>query len=288
MTMPSVMAAICAATVLVGCGSPPVAGPPTASGTQIVSVDGVQLSVPKSWPVIDGGHAKSGCGALFEGQADRVFVGKSVKGSGSCPFRPDAPPGVDGVWITTPDFQPTDWTPKTLPGGEEVQVHQDRRSPTLNVWTHGVLIWIGIGPNPVVGNAILDSINYRADAADTPIAAPCPTHPGPDVMPSPTLVTEPVALPLNAGTINPAPAGVQPKVAAFHLWHTLHQSFSAGGFPKDRIWHIYFGIRPDQPKLPVWVIVGEGAPSKYGACGSTTIGTFDANTGSGINMEVGG
>ncbi|HET9733075.1 MAG TPA: hypothetical protein VFP54_10410 [Acidimicrobiales bacterium] len=163
------------------------------------------------------------------------------------------------------------------------------------VWFHNVAIDIGIGPDPRIERAILDSITFRPGATDSSVLGRCaPPDPNPPTMPTPSRLTAPMALEGGGGQMLPEPPDVQPKVSAASVWTNLFHDFGNGGFSGPLNWNIYFGsysaqtpatINPDgstTPQyqgVPTWLIQGQGVETTYGPCGITVLAPYSADTG---------
>lgn len=148
----------------------------TAAVLKKISFSGVQLVVPSAWPVIDGAHARNPCSSTFEGQADRTFLGVTHQGAPSCaaPSPRATPPPADRVWMQPGGRNPPSKTATVLPSGQAIYLSTNKRAAAVTVWYHRVLIQIGIGPNPAVEGAILDSIEFSPAIPDTAVLGRCP------------------------------------------------------------------------------------------------------------------
>jgi hypothetical protein len=263
-------------------------------GSRQVHYRGVGLDVPASWPVIDGAHARYTCSSVFSGQADRVFVGVSYQGAPSCPYSPGPFPKADGVWLQSQPERPTGEGPTTLPGGQVVYQSTQARAQVVVVWSHGVLIELGIGTDATVEHAILDSISYNKSVPDTARRGQCPApDPTPTPMPTPVRITSTLTLEQGQAHLAVEPANVTPKISAATVWaNFLHDWGGVSSAPI--VWHLYFGgyssltpatINPDGSTTPqnrggpTWLVYGEGAPTNEGPCGPTSIAAYNADTG---------
>jgi hypothetical protein len=273
-----------------------------AAGRKVVSFHGVHLTIPASWPVIDGAHARYPCWSTFTGQADRAFLGVSYQGVPSCPLpqRGAAPSPADGVWMQ-PGSDPPNEASTVLPGGQAVYLSGDARVAAVSVWYHRVLIQIGIGPNRAVERAILDSIGFGPATPDTAVLGRCPApQPSPPPMPIPTRLAAPLALDDGTAHMQPEPSNIQPRVSAASVWASFFHDGGAGGFGPLH-WTIVFGnysaptpatinadgsMTPYYRGVPTWLIRGKGTPTPYGACGITVLAPYDADTGHGIVVET--
>ena len=268
-------------------------------GTHVIVFKGVALTVPSAWPVIDGGHASHSCTSTFAGQADKVFLGISYQGVPACPFSLASPPD-DGVWMQPGGSNRPPGTSTTLSGGQRVYLYRDGRSESITVWFHQVSIQIGIGRDPTVERAILNSIAYTPKAPDSSVLGRCPSpQPDPPAMPMPTRVTTSLAVGDANAQIRAEPSNVQPRVSASTAWASLFHDRSSFAGPIR--WSIVFGsysaaapahinadgtATPEFQGVPTWLVRGVGYKTPYGSCGPTVIAPFDATSGSGMGLEM--
>jgi hypothetical protein len=275
-----------------------------AAGLKKVSFNGVQLSIPALWPVIDGAHARNLCSSTFAGQADRAFLGVSYQGVPGCPVSSPSsiPLPVDGLWMQPGGSNPPSGTPTMLPGGQSVYLSTDTRDAAVTVWYHRVSIQIGVGPNPAVERAILDSIAFNPAATDTAVLGRCPSpDPSPPIMPVPTRLTAPLAPDDGNAHMQPEPSTVRPRVSAASVWASLFHDFGAGGYSGPLQWSMVFGsysaqtpatinpdgsMTPNYRHVPTWLIRGEGIKTPYGPCGITVLAPYNADTGHGMGVET--
>lgn len=306
--------AVALAFVLAGCASSapraltsPVqtAGHTAAASTKTITFNGVQVSIPASWPVLDGAHRRYLCSETFPEQADRAFLGSTYWGAPSCGATAphSTPPPADGVWLQPSGPSPPDPGAMALRGRQGVFLLPDPVAPSvIDAWSHRVLIQIGIGANPAVARAILDSITYTPAAANSPVLGRCPPpDPTPPTMPAPTRLTAPLGLGDGNGRLQPEPSNTQPQAAATAAWNSLFHDFGAGGFPGALRWSIVFGsysaptpahINPDgsitafSQDVATWLIRGVGVQTGYGACGMTVLAPYHADTGAAMGVTT--
>jgi hypothetical protein len=264
-----------------------------------ISFDGVQLTIPTGWPVIDGAHVAYMCSSTFFDQADRAFLGPSYQPASSCP--PPAPtvkpPPADGVWVQPGGAQPVGETATTLPGGQHVWTAT--QTSAVAVWFHGVSIELGIGPDPAVERRVLDSVAYRPTASDSPVLGRCPAQDPHPAMPVPRRLTAPLVLDDEDGSMQPESPSVRPRVSAASAWHGFFENFGAQDGALR--WSIVCGsysaqtpatinpdgsATPDYQGVPTWLIRGQGVPTAYGPCGMTVLAPVDADTGRGMGMTT--
>lgn len=279
---------------------------PRAAGSKYVVLDGVRLTIPAAWPIIDGAHARDTCSSRFTGQADRAFVGLSYQSAPSCPApaRGTTPPRADGVWMQPAQGAPPSLKPTTLPAGQTIYLSTDARAAAVTVWYHRVMIQIGIGANPAVGKSILNSVTFSPATHDTAVLGRCPAPaPSPPSMPVPTRLTAPLSLGDHNATLRPEPAGIRPGVSAATVWTDLFHNFGAAGFAGPLRWSITFGsysaqtpatIHRDGSETPLyrdvatWLIHGQGVSTSYGLCGITVYAPYNATTGRSMGVETTG
>ena len=233
----------------------------SAAAYRQISYQGVGLLLPASWPLLDGAHAAHRCGSTFYRQADRAFLGPTYWGAPSCPARAPgtSPPSADGVWMRPGGQDPPVEPATTLPARQVVYLAENPASSDVTVWYHGVSIDIGIGPDPAVEQAILNSISYHPDAGDTPVLGRCPApDPAEPPMPTPARVTTPFTTYGDVGLMAPEPASVEPDISAASVWDNFfHGDLGSGPIG----WKIYFGsysaptpatINPDGSTTPLY------------------------------------
>lgn len=267
-----------------------------SSGAKLVFYKGVGISVPASWPVLDGGLQLPTCASEFDGQANRVFIGITYMSAPSCPAPTRQSPPADGVSILPGSPTPPNERPTMLPSAQAVYLSTDPFEPSVNIWYHAVSIDIGIGPNPRIEQSILDSVQYNPAAPNTTITATCPTpRTASEAAPTPIRITQALTLPGASATLRPEPASVQPRVDALTIW----KDFLHEGKPDPLEWHIYFGsysaatpgtINPNGSPtplyqgVPTWLVEGVGATTAYGHCGGAVIAPYNANTGQSMGV----
>lgn len=197
---------------------------------------------------------------------------------------------------------PPNAAPTILPGGQAVDLSTDARAAIVTVRYHRVMIEIGIGPNPSVEREILNSIAYQPAIPDTPVLGRCPPpEPNPPTMPAPSRLTAPLTLEDATAHLSPEPPTFAPRVSAATVWASLFHNAGADGFPGPLQWSIVFGsysaqtpatINPDgtttpqYQDVPTWLIRGAGVQTPYGACGTTVLVPYDAETGQSMGMET--
>lgn len=275
-----------------------------AAGSKQVVLDGVQLTVPSSWPVVDGAHARNTCSSTFTGQANRVFIGVSYHGVLSCPPRDprSTPSRADGVWMQPTRMAAPKETPTTLPSGQTVYLNADSQSSAVTIWYHHVMIQIGIGATSVAEKAILGSIEFHSKVPDTALLGKCPApDPTPPTMPAPARLNTPLTLDDHNATMRPEPATVRPAVSAAAAWSRLFHDFGGGGFAGPLQWSITFGSYSAQTPatihrngsetaqyrgVPTWLVRGQGANTAYGPCGITVYAPVNAATGHLMGVET--
>lgn len=174
----------------------------------------------------------------------------------------------------------------------------DHRAAAVTVWYHHVIIQIGIGTNPAVKQAIMDSLAFSPAAPNSVMLGRCPApDPSPPTMPAPTRLRAPLTLDDHNATMRPEPATVRPRVSAAAAWADLFSKFGAQMFAGPLQWSITFGSysaqtpatihpdgseTPDYRSVPTWLIHGRGINTPYGPCGITVYAPYNAATGHGM------
>ena len=280
-----------AALTLAGCGAvplPPAVGSPTAvvNRWRVVSYQGVHVTVPASWPVVDGMHTWS-CGGPFP-PTPTAFVGPQQNPSPACPaLGPGSHGPRDGAWLR-PGNRPPDWRTVATASGHRV-LEQDRATgDSLEVlWYHGVLVDIGIGPDPATAMAISESIGYAPDAPDTVATGACARSADPPTMPVPERLATPLVLHDGDITLAPPLPSDQPTISAEDAWHEARQ---AATFERHRLILARYSARfpahqnPDGSLTPInhnlfaWVIYSSPYTAIAG-CGQNTVMVVDPRSG---------
>ncbi|MGH3185301.1 MAG: hypothetical protein ACRDOE_25825, partial [Streptosporangiaceae bacterium] len=187
-----------------------------------------------------------------------------------------------------PGTPPPDATPMTTPSGETVLAASPPPSGPFKVlWFHEVQIEIGIGPDPSVATAILDSIGFIPGTPDTPAAGVCERSANPDAMPTPERLAQPLMLDQGGVTLDP-PAPTDQAIM------TASQAWSQGGpkspFQKHRLLLTRYSARlparvnsngsltPENQNELAWVIYSVPF-SMIAGCAGWSLDMFDARTG---------
>lgn len=270
--------------------------------TKQITFSGVQLTIPATWPVIDGAHTAYTCSSRFLGQSDRAFLGVSYRGAPSCPASPSnaTSPPADGVWMQPGGSTPPQQASTALPGGQRVYLSTETAS-AVTVWYHDVSIQIGIGPDPAIEQTVLHSITYSATSANSSVLGRCPTPgPSPPPLPAPTRVTAPLVLEDGNGQLAPEPSNIQPKVSAATVWNSFAHDVGTS-MSGTLQWSVVFGrysaqtpahINPDNSAtpfytdVPTWLIQGKGIQTDYGRCGVTVLAPYNADTGQSMGVTT--
>lgn len=133
--------------------------PPT---WRTVIYEGVSVAVPPSWPSSAGGDTAPCPGDPFL-RPPTVFLGppSAVRGALCLPTVATTQQSKDSIWLQAGGGPPSNTSPVKTPSGQTVLVTEaELPSPILQIWYHRVSIQLGIGPDPTVARAILDSIRY--------------------------------------------------------------------------------------------------------------------------------
>ncbi len=284
----SLLVAMC---VLAGCSAVHSANAPTRTietGTKVVSYHGVQVVVPVSWPTVDGMHSGI-CDGPFPA-TPTAFLGPQLQVGASCVFN-GPPPHRDGVWLLAGPKPTKDVAPFRTPSGQRLLQAQPAPSgsATLNwFWYHGVTVEIGIGPDPKVGTAILDSVRFAPHAPDTPAAAKCSLSQNPLAMPAPERL--PMSMTLNGGgvTLEPPPASAQPIVSAAKVWNETSVKYS---FERPSLLLALYSAKlparvdangslvPVNQDVLSWVVYSVPRSQNLPGCGEWGVDVWDATTG---------
>jgi hypothetical protein len=272
---------------------------PVPASTKTITFNGVQLAIPATWPVIDGAHAAYSCSSTFLRQADRAFLGASMQPAPSCAVSNTSPP-ANGVWLQPGGSTPPPQTPRTLPGGQKVYLSTDTRASAVTVWYRDVSIQIGIGADPGVERAILDSITYSSDTATSAVLGRCPAVENSPAMPTPVRLAAPLTLADDSGVMEPEPAYSEPRVSAATVWNSFVRGSGTnlGGALR---WSIIFGsysaqtpaqinpdgsTTPEYHDVPTWLIQAKAAQTAYGPCGITVFAPYNADTGQSMGQTT--
>jgi hypothetical protein len=300
---------VAVASVLVACSSGQPAHSPTTSpaGTasvvavakKTISFQGVQLSIPALWPVIDAAHMAPSCRSAFSSQSDKAFLGTAEpNGLLGCAYitRSTKVPPADGILMEPiGPATPTRGTPTTLPHGQHVELSFDQWHTTIEFPFHGVGIEIGIGPDPNVERSILDSITYHPGTPDTTTLGTCPTpSSAKPAMPTPTRTTTAINLMDNVTALWPERNNAQPKISAAVAWREyLKQLGVAADAAWPLQWSMTFGFMADQSATapphgtPAWLIQALPTNTDHGYCGAHVMVLVNATTGDLIFTESG-
>ncbi len=176
----------------------------------------------------------------------------------------------------------------------------DHRAAAVTVWYHRVSIQIGIGTNPAVKQAIMDSLAFSPAVPNSAMLGRCPApDPSPPDMPPPTRLAAPLTLGDHNATLRPEPATVRPRVSAATVWASLFSDFGELGGPLQ--WSITFAsysaeypatihhdgsVTPKYRGVPTWLIYGHGAKTSYGPCGITVYAPYNSTTGRGMGVST--
>jgi hypothetical protein len=254
---------------------------------KLVSYHGVHVDVPSSWPVLTGMQTGF-CGGPFPA-SPTAFVGPQLNGAPSCPaLLPADQPRHDGVWLVPEKQRPRGTSKKTSKGKVVLDEGQTWNGSVNSYWYHGVSMEIGIGPDPKVATAILDSIGFTPHAVDTRAEDQCVFSAHPNAMPTPERLTKPLILDRGQVTLDPAPPSAYPIVSASTVWQ---QGLSKEPFERPRlIFALYSAKLPaklnangsltplDQYVL-AWVVYSVPRSPKIPGCGGWGDTVFDATTG---------
>jgi hypothetical protein len=257
------------------------AGPaqPVPGGWRLVSYRGVEVDVPSTWPTVASSHVAF-CTGPF-GSAPTAFVGPQPTDVPSCPaVLPEDDPHYNGVWLTPGADLGSPSRSITTPSGQHLRLATatwDQVTPLLFLSYRGETIELGLGPDPDIARAVLDSIRYHAGATDTPVGGSCPTWIR-TAMPTPRRVTAKETLG-GLERLLPAGAGAQPRVSAASVWASVAGDHARPGLTYQLL--LARVIPPERHPSPVlaWIVYGVGTTTRYGNCGGRTATAVDAETG---------
>lgn len=262
------------------------------AGERIVSYHGVHVEVPALWPVVDGMHTAF-CGGPF-GTTPTAFVGPQDDGAPSCPapYPGRTPPARDGIWLQ-PGDPPPGATRLTTASGRVVDEEGPDPSPAPaieSIWYHHVLLEVGIGPDPGVAQAIVDSIGFTPGGPDTPSAGVCARSPDPGTMPAPDRLRRRLVLGNKDTdfTLDPPEPSDQATMPAAQAWK---ESGPKEWFERYRLilarYSSEFPARlgPDGSVTPIyrnelaWVVYSAPTSPAITGCGGWGVVAFDAHSG---------
>jgi hypothetical protein len=268
--------------------------PSAPKGWRLVSYRGVHITVPDSWPIVDGMHALY-CGDPFP-TTPTAFVGPQEGPGPGCPPSIGPEPARDGAWLRpegTP--APPDAHPVTTTSGQSVLEELPGTNGSVeNLWYHGILVEVGIGPTPDVAKTIVNSIGFASNVSDTAASGVCPRSPNPMAMPTPQREDQTARLNRGEVTLDPPLPSDQPAVTATQIWnesgpkspfdlyHVILARYSAS-FPAHQ--------NPDGSLTPLsqhqlaWVIYATPLGTAVADCGGYGADVFDALTGQGISSS---
>ena len=263
------------------------------AGFNQVSYQGVHVDVPATWPVVDGMHTLF-CGGPFAVTAT-AFVGPNDNGAPSCPApRPNQLLPRDGVWLRSGTPPSTGVVPVITPAGQSLlEAPPDSTSSDVEeLWYHGVDIQIGIGPDPNVARAILDSIGYSQGLPDSYASGVCARTNDPTVMPTPerlstTLVLEQgditlaPPLPSDGATMSPEEAWKKSGPDQWFEHSRLILARFSSKFPATMGPN---GLTPLEQNVLAWVIYSM-PNTQISGCGGWGVLAYDAQTGENVADE---
>src|SRR5437016_7948817 len=219
-----------------------------------------------------------------------VFVGPQEGGAPSCPAPAigSAPPHLDGVWLQ-PGDRPSDTRPVPTASGEPVLETDPGRGGRIETfWDHGVVIEVGVGPDPGVAHAIFESIGFAPAVPDTPAAGVCARSANPSTMPAPERLAQRLVLERGDVTLDPPHATDRPLMAAAQAWQ---QSGPKQSVERYRLilgrYSAKFPARqnPDGSLTPLtqdelaWVVYATPTTPDVAGCGLWGLVVFDARSG---------
>ena len=204
------LAAGCAAAAVPAAGTAAGRSASGAGQWQVVSYRGVHVTVPASWPVVDGMHTAF-CGSPFPATAT-AFTGPNLNGPPSCPMPRPWPPR-NGVWLL-PGSPPPGARPVRIgPGTVVRQQRHSTRDHVRYLWYHRVQVVIGIGADPATAAAIVRSVGYTPGQPDSRAAGACARFGEAQAMPMPRRLARPLVLDHGDITLSPPRHGDRAAIA---------------------------------------------------------------------------
>lgn len=264
-----------------------------------ITYRGVSMSVPGSWPVVDGEHYP-GCSFPPD---PTVYLGPTYSAPSCAARGPGLAPRQDGVWAQPAPDQPQPDSATTMAvGGQTAYIYPSSpNSPTTSVWFHGLDIQVGLGRDPVWSERILASLSWTPSRPDSPVEGACPTGTRSMAMPAPQ--TASTSIPLEAGNsvLSPPAPGQHPEAPAAEIWQAylrLNQP-SAPGATAQLLYGLYSAktpatmnpdgtVTPQYQQVPVWVVYVTPARTPLGDCGPTIIAPFNAANGQSLDLTIEG
>jgi hypothetical protein len=280
-----------------GAGSAPAAAKrpsaAAANGWRAVSYHGVHVDVPAGWPVVDGMHTLF-CGGPFPARPT-AFVGPQDNRAPACPAPlPGTSAGRDGIWLQQ-GSPPSGARPVATASGKVVlEGNPGWGGPLKRLWYHRVLVEIGIGPEPAIARAILNSIGFTPHSPDSRAAGVCARSASPDSMPAPQRLARRLVLEQGDVTLDPPLPSDQPAMSAAQAWN---ESGPREPFSRYRLiltrYSAKFPARqnPDGSVTPLnqnelaWVIYSKPYSATIAGCGGWGLVVFDARNGHGITSS---
>jgi hypothetical protein len=267
--------------------SAPPSTAPARPGFRVVSFHGVHVEVPASWPVVDGMHTGF-CAGPFP-DTPTAFVGPQENGGPSCPYVPGLQEKKrDGVWLYAGN-PPESARPLTTPSGEVVlEDGADRRANMRYVWFRQVELTVGIGTDPRVARAIVDSIGFTPGAPDSPAAGVCARIAAPTAMPTPERLATRLVLEHGRATLDPprptdhatmtpeqawTDSGTKPDFEHFRI---VLARYSA---PLPATQHPDGTLTPEHQNQLMWIVLSAPNSPEIQGCGMWGYDLFDARTG---------
>jgi hypothetical protein len=260
-------------------------------GWQVVSYHGVHVTVPASWPVLDGMHTVL-CGDPFPA-IPTAFVGPNQNGLPNCPNRPPTGPR-DGVWLQPGSPPPGAHRMRTTSGVVVAEIRLTPGSHVVLAWYHRVLIEIGIGRHPETARSVFNSIGFAPHAPDTRAAEACVRRRSPDRMPKPQRLAVRLVFTHGGITLKPPLRSQRPLVSAIGVWRAAGRPLS---FERYRVLLVRYSSLtpaspnaqgqyvPDDQNVFAWVVYAEPYSSHIPGCGSWIVYAANAFTGQGLGAS---
>lgn len=262
---------------VVAAGGPPT---PAPSGWHRVTWHGVSVAVPPSWPTASA-DLVGGCGDVF-GVHTAVFLGPD-QGSArlACPFSPGERPPADGVWLQAQRAPLESTVTVRIPGsgGPVVEAAADQPEPVLQFWYRRTELRLGVGTDPFVERAVLDSLRARPVAPDTTVVDACPGFVTTG-MPAPGRLEHRLVLRVPGSTrlvFTPPRSSERARVPARSAWRALPLARGV----RYRVFLARFSTdgAPQAHDELAWVVTGTPHVTKLGSCQPYSVTVVDARTG---------
>lgn len=262
------------------------------AGTQDVSLNGVQVTVPTSWPVLGGNNTP-----ICEGNwpaNPTVYLGVQPEAGISCAAHPNgpAPRQFNGVWLQPQTAATPGLSAFKLPSGQEVQEATPHSAgPGTYLLFHGVWVFVGQATSVAQAQSILASLAYHPNKPDTSASMSCATNPSYNQMPTPQRLTHQMVIQYGNITLDPPHPGDQATVPASLAWNGPQGSLEDLPTNTYRLFLARYSAKfpatvqpngstvPEEQSVLAWVLYATPLTSANRTCGSPAVSAYDAHTG---------